>query len=141
MSKSIAEWFGVNLWKDEGVVGNGLAYKKSGKWVVISLLMTDDEYTMEEIITADGNWTRAFEKIENGLKPDWCPCSCGAKAVMGKDWTIHDQNCDHITKPSPFTPKNNDGRETCFMCWKMTHKAGGGSYDLCKNKDCSWYNK
>ena len=36
-------------------------------------------------------------------------------------------------------PKNNDGLDSCYRCNQLTRIAGGGAYQVCNNKDCSWY--
>ena len=36
-------------------------------------------------------------------------------------------------------PKNNDGLDRCYRCSELTRIAGGGAYQVCNNKDCSWY--
>lgn len=36
-------------------------------------------------------------------------------------------------------PKNNDGRETCFVCNQPTRVTGGGMYNVCANTECEWY--
>jgi hypothetical protein len=141
-NKSIAEWFGSTLWDKDGIIGNGLSLKESGRWAVIGVFGSDtNTFTKDDLTSGDSAWSRAFRRIEDGLKPDWRSCSCGAKAVMGKSWTAHNETCESIIRSSPFVPKNNDGRTGCYMCCYPTRLAGGGCYRVCQNRDCEWFNK
>lgn len=36
-------------------------------------------------------------------------------------------------------PKNNDGREVCFMCEQPTKVVGLGAYNVCANRLCEWF--
>lgn len=54
------------------------------------------------------------EQIPSGLKP-FIP--------------LYPENCTLYTPP--VTPRNNDGRTTCFWCNSPTRKAGMGVYDVC----------
>lgn len=137
----LCSWSGQHLWNRGGL--NGLAYTKEGYYRVIdsSNGLMGSLFTKSYLLAADKNWLIALNKIEGGYKPDWHDCSCGAQFVMGKNWSNHTALCDSLTLPSPFEPKNNDGRITCYKCEDSTKPAGGGQYMICKNKDCEWFNK
>lgn len=137
----VCEWNGLHLWKGEGK--NGLALDDTGLWHVIdtSINVVGSGHTKDYLLAVDRAWSIAFVSIEQGYKPSWCKCTCGANAVMGNDWEDHDQTCDSKTLPSPFAPKNNDGRTTCYNCGDDTKPAGGGQYLICKNKNCEWFDK
>ena len=36
-------------------------------------------------------------------------------------------------------PKNNDGRTICFMCEQPTKVVGLGTYNICANRFCEWF--
>lgn len=54
------------------------------------------------------------------------PCACGS-------------SCKGSCKDDSI--KNNDGRETCYVCGANTRVAGDGKYNVCTNKKCNWYNR
>lgn len=45
-------------------------------------------------------------------------------------WKIIDKLQVSVSSHST-SPRNNDGRITCFACGAATRKAGGGIYDIC----------
>lgn len=141
MSKILCSWSGLHLWGRGGF--NGLALTKNGYYRVVDSDsgVMGGLHTKDYLLAADRNWLLALNLIENGHKPDWHDCSCGSKFVMGGNWDNHTAVCDSLTLPSPFGPKNNDGRSTCYKCEDPTRQAGGGQYMICKNKDCEWFDK
>ena len=137
----ICKWSGYYLWGIGNM--NGLGIDSQGEYYVISFetLKITGPFSKRALIDCDLKWLTSISKIESGFPPDWRECSCGASAVMGKDWTGHTALCDALTLKSPFEPKNNDGRKYCYKCGIYTKSAGGGQYLICVNKACSWYEK
>ena len=68
-------------------------------------------------------------------------CSCGAWSMYGKDWDQHDGSCSYYDdcERKIGMPKNNDGRRFCYFCMDGVINMGG--YQICNNKDCTWYQR
>lgn len=136
-----AVWSGELLWGNENY--STLHYMSDLRWMVSNPMHQRimKTFSEDELNKHDANWKIAFTKIYNGLQPSSCACSCGAMKVMGGGWDAHDSKCDHVLKPNPFEPRNNDGRTNCFKCGHQTKSAGGGSYSICNNSRCGWNGK
>ena len=142
-------WSGTLLWEDTNSAG--LALTDDGYWQCIygawnPITQSGSSgitgaYSKTQLFDADATWREAFRKINDGLKPDWCACSCGTEAVMGRDWSVHNSKCNSITLSSPYVPENNDNRASCYMCCYPNRLAGGGQYRVCQNQKCEWFNK
>ena len=142
MTKIICKWSGFHLWQQQDL--NGLALTNTGHYCVVSILngVVGLPNTKAQLLSADIRWAEAVNKIEgDGYRPDWSSCSCGSQVVMGNDWTDHTSMCDSLILPSPFGPKNNDGRIDCYRCGEKNRVAGGGQYNICSNIDCDWYER
>lgn len=144
-------WFGETIWNKSGV--NGIVLLDNNMWAAVddgqgrNNISFSAGYTKEYLIERDYDWSIAFDKIDNGLVPDYkrnskrnikSNCSCGAHAVFGKEFNSHGFNC-LVTNPNANNIKNNDGRKHCYMCSEpVCHVA---NYQLCKNKKCSWFER
>lgn len=146
----VIKWRNVSIWGEEkGHNFRNVFMTEKLRWLPVD----DSEYlcsfagqsfTREYLIESDIKWIKVFSTIDAGLQPDWVAvdfrCSCGAWATMGMSWPFHDSTCSFKIGPPPEI-KNNDGRQYCWECGEPTRQAGGGAYDVCKNKECSWYDK
>jgi len=145
----VAVWDPQEIWRQSGF--KGLAVFANGKWDTIDVIagvlnFGDRLWTKEQLLKEDPRWAKAFDRIEDGLKPAIAKkkCSCGAHAVYGKDWPGHSPTC-FINQEyfGPSIPKNNDGRTTCWKCGQPTvsKPCWNNESNLCANRDCSWHDK
>lgn len=136
---------------------NGLALKTNRKWSIVvpdsdlfslTTKISREEYTKEALVAHDINWHEGFKKIiQFGLLPNstrqvW-QCSCGSEAKYGKYTKLHAPHCSYYDTYEKYllpedAPKNNDGRDYCYIC-SMPTETVAGVYQLCKNKQCRWY--
>jgi len=146
-SHIMAIWTGQDIWTNQNTRGLALLYDE--KWALIEYFTFDGlqidsvSYTQKFLIDDDRQWSEAFNKIYGGLQPSWFDkkCTCGATAVFGKEWKGHGPQCRATESEFllPNSPKNNDGRNTCYRCNQPTKMIF--NYHLCKNKDCNWHDR
>ena len=145
----VAKWLNTTIW-DRGGFYRHIFMTEDFQWLAVdsdvyNFILTTYSFTKEYLLSTGDtkNWEKIFDKIEAGAPPDWVAddfkCSCGVWATMGKSWILHSSTCNFKVGP-PAAVKNNDGRGDCFKCGQLTKQMGGGAYDVCENKECSWYN-
>ena len=83
-------------------------------------------------------WTYTSKNDEDDECESCSKGCCSSKKDSKKDCKCSGSCGDACKCNKPI--KNNDGRDTCYVCGNDTYIAGGGQYRLCKNKSCKWYN-
>jgi len=151
-SPVVAFWSGRWLWSRSGL--KGLALRANRRWSLVvegvfwASNIAENSFRKSEILAADVEWLKAFNKIEvQGLLPSreykGKTCSCGAWKVYGSAAQNHTNECSYFDRYDRFllpegAPHNNDGRDSCLICGEDTRTVAG-RYQLCQNDQCRWW--
>jgi len=96
--------------------------------------------TVLEFLEKDCDVNKGDEAVVVGYKTNGLILDFGrpvrTNAISGwfpelHNWKVVDKLRQTTQTQISLTPKNNDGRTTCFACGGATRKAGGGAYDIC----------